>query len=129
MAAASHRSFALRLVSCAWSPDFPEQSQCFAGPRPRPGFWQPDERRESLSRAGRRLHSGHPAKAEGREEQREWAARWAKRITRSLESGVWFHQQGFSVVFTLLFHYFSGLHVPSALPYTDTVVVFLWWTK
>lgn len=53
------------------APDLPEQSECFEGPRPRPGFWKLHERRESLSRAGRRLHSGHPAQAEGREEQRE----------------------------------------------------------
>lgn len=53
--------------------------------------------------------------------------RWTKPITRSLESCVslsWglFHQRGFSVVSMLPFHYLSGLRVPSALPYTDTVV-------
>lgn len=53
------------------TPDFPEQSEHFKGPWPRAGFWQLHERRESFSRAGGRLHFGHPAKAEGREKQRE----------------------------------------------------------
>lgn len=53
------------------APDFAGQSECFKGPRPRAGFWQLNERRESFSRAGGRLHFGHPAKAEGRQEQRE----------------------------------------------------------
>lgn len=65
------------------APDFPEQSERFKGPRPRAGFWQLHERRESFSRTGRRLHFGHPAKAEGREEQRE-------SVTRpNTSSGVW----------------------------------------
>lgn len=58
------------LSPCCLS-DSAEWSVCVAGARPHLSFWELHERREPIARAGWRLHSGHPAQTQGRQEQCE----------------------------------------------------------
>lgn len=51
--------------------DSAEWSVCVAGARPHLSFWELHGRREPIAWAGWRLHSGHPAKTQGRQEQCE----------------------------------------------------------
>lgn len=60
----------LCLSPCCVS-DSAERSVCDAGARSRLSFWELHERREPIARAGWRLHSGHPAQTQGRQEQCE----------------------------------------------------------